>query len=56
MSAINHNVQNNIFDINQNVENVPNQPNFMFPKRNIGGKKEHLIICGIQNTKIYNFI
>jgi len=43
ISGIDRNVQNNIFDISQNVENGPSQPIFTFPGRNIGGKKDHLI-------------
>ncbi|KAL4082814.1 hypothetical protein QTP88_029470 [Uroleucon formosanum] len=39
ISVNNRDIQNNIFDINQNVENGPNQPNITFPRRNIGGKQ-----------------
>lgn len=38
ISVIDRDVQNNSFDISQNVENGPNQPNITFPRRNIGGK------------------
>ncbi|KAL4107988.1 hypothetical protein QTP88_018253 [Uroleucon formosanum] len=39
ISVNNRDIQNNIFDISQNVENGPNQPNITFPRRNIGGKQ-----------------
>ena len=39
IGVIDHDVQNNIFDISQNVEKGPNQPNITFPRRNIGGKQ-----------------
>lgn len=39
ISVNDRDIQNNIFDISQNVENGPNQPNITFPRRNIGGKQ-----------------
>lgn len=29
----------NILDLSQKLENGPNQPDFTFPRRNIGGKQ-----------------
>ncbi|XP_060881931.1 zinc finger MYM-type protein 1-like [Metopolophium dirhodum] len=39
ISVNDRDIQNNIFDISQNVVNGPNQPNITFPRRNIGGKQ-----------------